>query len=376
MSTPLSKCNNTVQFNNATHDMNSICQVSSTSCPVSNPAYSYTNNKCVCASGYAGSIILLSSGSSTGCNICPVGTYSTGGTTTCTSCPAGTWTTTTGNTSSVSCYPIPCNTQGYIGNAGSCTCDTSNGYIGVVNYNNGVIGGCTQIPCTATGYSGNPGKCVCAPNYTGTVAYNSKGLTGCSPIPCTSPGYTGTAGSCVCATGYIGTVSYVFNSLSGCKQPPKITFYDSYPPKSTGKSITFNIDPNNSNYYYMLSTSNGYDPKYYSDVTKSCWYGKQNLILFTPQSLSFSGCRPSNNPGAVMYATTNVTYADDSPIPIPDCTPNGVAHMQLDPDSSNIYPIQSGMQLFKTDDHPEGHYPYQNYYQIYFQFDPNMLNFS
>ena len=320
--------------------------------PCTSPGYTGAPGKCVCATGYLGSVSYPSDGTLAGC------------------------------------YPIPCSSYGYIGPDGNCSCNYAIGYGGTVTYTNGVLGGCNQIPCTSTGYIGSPGYCSCDLGYYGPgpvfgpmqspVVYNKDGtLSGCVGVPCTPTGYTGDPGKCVCATGYLGSVLYTFTAstgkfttLIGCQIQPKVTFYDSYPPKSTGKSVTFNIDQKTWNNFYIISTGNAGNKNYFSDVTKSCWYGQQNSINFIPQSLSLVGCSvPYYNATSGINVWANFMNQAT-------CGASGYTYGKLVPDVNNIYQITnvSNIPLFKTTDYPNG-YLAPEYAQFYFRMDPNVLDF-
>ena len=171
---------------------------------------------CVCAAGYFGTASGTGS-TATGCNQCAANQWSISG---------------NGNT----CYNVACSSLGYTGTSGSCTCVA--GYYGTVSYSSGSTTGCLKcqdnqwstagpsnscylIPCNTVGYVGNAGLCTCAAGYYGSVIYTGESTTGCSQcafnkwssagnsqtcslISCPSTGYTGSDGACTCSAGYTG----------------------------------------------------------------------------------------------------------------------------------------------------------------------------
>ena len=91
---------------------------------------------------------------------CVAGTYQPlTGQGSCFACTAGFWSQ-VGNGNL--CSPIPCSTQGYVGVDGNCTC--SIGYVGSVNYSNGILSGCL-IECLSPQFTGPPGACSCSRGY-------------------------------------------------------------------------------------------------------------------------------------------------------------------------------------------------------------------
>ena len=150
--------------------------------------YSGLAGACTCDNGYYGSVSKGATNNTlSGCVACIGNTWAVAG---------------NGKT----CTAVTCNgAPQYTGTSGACTCAA--GHEGTVTYTAGVLGGCvacigntwavagngktcTAVSCFSAGYTGNPGACTCAAGYVGTVNYTNGVLGGCTAVLCSSAGYT------------------------------------------------------------------------------------------------------------------------------------------------------------------------------------------
>ncbi|EAR96760.2 GCC2 and GCC3 family protein (macronuclear) [Tetrahymena thermophila SB210] len=149
----------------------------------------FANNKCICKQGYGGTPNSAKSGS-TGCTICPSGSYSDVSTQgQCIACPAGTYSS---NNGSSSCNQ--CNEGQYASGTGNRSCQSC----GSTLTNTDDFSGCKCIDLNANKPAANP-SCVCNSGYIGSPATSKNSQLSCTA--CTAGQFTDSGKCSPCEVG-------------------------------------------------------------------------------------------------------------------------------------------------------------------------------